>query len=320
MTPPTPRQYEIYHGSTFRYQKPARGSVMLLHFCPRSSLHQRTLSFHLAIDPVAVPVALSDPFGNACHLFNIHREHLHTKVESRLRVEIENLPPLPDRLPTGAWDKITEMARAPYNWGYLRPTPLTRDSDALSAFIKEIGIGRGDDPLVTLRETSEALYQAFTYLPGSTEVDSPSEQILKTREGVCQDYTHVLLAILRRWGIPGRYVSGYLYLENVAREQSSPYASHAWAEFLFPELGWVGIDPTNDSLADIRHIQIAIGRDYTDVAPTRGAVHGGGEIDLEVEVSTSLAHEPLPVAIARQEHANIRNLETAIQIQTHSDQ
>ena len=167
---------------------------------------------------------------------------------------------------------------------------------------------RGNGPLSSLLETASRLHSTFRYEPGSTEVDSPIERILETGSGVCQDYTHVMLAIARSWGIPSRYVSGYLHLEGAAGEQTPVGASHAWAEFLLPELGWVGIDPTNDTLADHRHVRVAVGRDYADAAPTRGVVFGGGESSLKVRVSVGEGEEPAPPAAPRAERPNLRNL------------
>ena len=111
----------------------------------------------------------------------------------------------------------------------------------------------------------------------------------------------MMLTIARWWGIPSRYVSGYLHREGAPGEQAPDGASHAWAEFLLPDLGWIGIDPTNDTLADHRHVRIAVGRDYADAAPTRGAVFGGGGSRLEVRVTVTEAGEPEPAVAPRAE-------------------
>ena len=120
---------------------------------------------------------------------------------------------------------------------------------------------------------------------------SPVDRILETGEGVCQDYTHVMIALGRRWGIPSRYVSGYLHLEGTAHDVAREGASHAWAEFWLPGIGWTGFDPTHNRTANRRHIRLAQGRDYADAAPTRGAVYGGGTERLEVAVSIMDTHD-----------------------------
>ena len=108
---------------------------------------------------------------------------------------------------------------------------------------------------------------------------------------MCQDYTHVLVSVARSWGIPTRYVSGYLYVaENRVGEagSASGAATHAWAETRLPGAGWIGIDPTNRTLADQRYVRIAVGRDYGDVPPTKGVIEGGGDSRLEVDVRMTL--------------------------------
>ncbi len=147
------------------------------------------------------------------------------------------------------------------------------------------------DPLVEVLALSAALNDAFSYTPGATSVDSPIDDILVSRKGVCQDYTHVWVAVARSWGIPTRYVSGYLYVTagDAGDTGSIPgSASHAWGECRLPDLGWVGIDPTNRALADQRYVRIAVGRDYRDVPPTRGVIEGGGDSRLEVDVRMTL--------------------------------
>ena len=210
-----------------------------------------------------------------------------------------------------AWDELSRLADPVRYWEYLNPSRFSRPGPLLDAFVAACGIRRIPDPLVTLLETGRALRAAFTYMPGSTAVDSPMERILETRRGVCQDYTHVMIALGRSWGIPSRYVSGYLHLEGAAGEQTPEGASHSWAEFLLPEIGWFGIDPTNDCVADHRHIRIAVGRDYADAAPTRGTLFGGGVAELQVRVKVVGAGEQVTDAVALAEQTHIRSIAPA---------
>ena len=144
-----------------------------------------------------------------------------------------------------------------------------------------------------LYEITDQVYRAFDYTPDSTDVDSPMDVVLETRRGVCQDYAHVMIALVRGLGIPCRYVSGYLYYHKEFR--STPDATHAWVEAYLPPFGWVGFDPTNDILAGERHIRAAVGRDYDDVPPTRGIFKGQAETELDVEVHVSAAEMPFAV-------------------------
>ncbi len=123
-------------------------------------------------------------------------------------------------------------------------------------------------------------------MPGATDVGTIASDALAARRGVCQDYTHVMLAALRILGIPARYTSGYFHLRSDGGEVGGQ-ASHAWVEAWFPERGWVGVDPTNDRVVDERYIRVAYGRDYADVAPIKGSYRGAETSVLTVNVSVS---------------------------------
>ena len=152
-------------------------------------------------------------------------------------------------------------------------------------------LGYVDDDLKTARRGGAFL---FAYTPDSTAVDSTIDEAIAARKGVCQDFSHIMLALTRRLGIPCRYVSGYLYHLKEAEDRSATDASHAWVEAYLPELGWVGFDPTNNLIAAERHIRVAVGRDYADVPPTRGIFKGEAETDLTVAVRVNLADAPPP--------------------------
>jgi transglutaminase-like putative cysteine protease len=171
------------------------------------------------------------------------------------------------------------------------PTPL------LDAFIAEQGLGLETirsvaDPMTALRHLAKVLYTAFDYDQDETDVDSPIDHVLTTRRGVCQDFAHVMLSIVRSWGIPCRYVSGYLFHEKGSQERSVADASHAWVEAYLPSLGWIGFDPTNNVLASERHIRVAIGCDYSDVPPTKGIYKGAAEGELAVAVKVTPRQAP----------------------------
>ena len=163
----------------------------------------------------------------------------------------------------------------------LHASRFVHSSPALKRFAAAHGLEPGDDPLADAHRLCTELYRTFEYVPGTTTVESPIDSILETGRGVCQDYAHVMASILRTWGIPCRYVSGYLAPPS---EDVTIGESHAWVEGWFPGLGWIGFDPTNDTEGDERHVRVAIGRDYTDVPPTRGVFLGGAGSTLKTEV------------------------------------
>jgi transglutaminase-like putative cysteine protease len=130
----------------------------------------------------------------------------------------------------------------------------------------------------------------FAYVPQSTKVDSPIDEALNTRQGVCQDFAHIMIALVRRLNVPCRYVSGYMFhRDEKEKDRSLEGASHAWVEALMPRLGWVAFDPTNNLVGADRHIRVAIGRDYADVPPTRGVYKGDAHSELSVAVTVSPA-------------------------------
>ena len=312
MTDPVVRRLLIEHVSSFNFREAARDSVMLLRLKPREDAGQHVLRYALSIEPDAVTIPFTDHFGNTCHLFNIHRSHRHTVVHSHVEIETVDPRPLPESLGAHAWKPLNKEAASPRNWEFLAPSQFARSNTLLAAFCEAKGIRRGRDPLKTLLKLSKTLHAEFSYEPGRTAVDSPIDHILKTGMGVCQDYTHVMIAIARSWGVPSRYVSGYLHRDDLPGEQASAGATHAWAEFLLPELGWTGIDPTNDTLADHRHIGVAVGRDYADAAPTRGVVVGGGTSRLDVSVTVWDVAEGVPTPALHEERSSFFEFGTTV--------
>ena len=281
-----PASYDIEHVTRYRYSLPVSGCVMSLCLQPRQDPSQRLLRFEIETDPPAPVNAEADSFGNTKHVLNIHREHRALEIAARSTVERTPAAPIPDSLSPGAWEEIRPRRDSFTHWDFTHPSPLTRPSPALAAFVDRQGIEPEGDPLHALQRLSSTLYQSFDYVPGSTSAVSPVDHILETGRGVCQDSAHAMIAIARSWGVPARYVSGYLSVTDLAQAHApAPQsATHAWVECHLPELGWVGFDATNDSLAGQGHVPLAVGRDYRDVAPTSGVFRGGGESRIEVEV------------------------------------
>lgn len=143
-----------------------------------------------------------------------------------------------------------------------------------------------------LREINGSLFRWFEYAPKTTAADSPIDVSLASRKGVCQDYSHVMIALVRSLNIPCRYVSGYLFPRTKLEERSALGATHAWLEAWLPDLGWVGFDPTNNELCNSRHIRTAAGRDYADVPPTKGVFKGRASSGLSVAVRVSPTDAP----------------------------
>ena len=169
-----------------------------------------------------------------------------------------------------------------------------RELGVLAALAAELKVERRADPLSLLREINAAIYETFDYAPQSTSVDSPIDDALEARKGVCQDFAHIMIALVRELKIPCRYVSGYLFHGREDHDRSAADATHAWVEAFLPELGWIGFDPTNNLLTGERHIRTAVGKDYADVPPTRGVFKGLAQSELSVGVQVSPTEAPPP--------------------------
>jgi transglutaminase-like putative cysteine protease len=288
-------QLSVRHITRFAYEAPIRDSIMEVRLCPRTDARQQCYSFELDVKPHAQLFSYQDFLGNTIHHFDIPGLHDELVLESRALVEVRPAPELPDALPPSAWDADPALVDAD-RLEMSMPSAFARPTDALLALRDELDMVRRDDPLSLLRELNGRLYEAFDYSPRSTHAQSPIDDALRTRAGVCQDLAHIFIILTRLLGIPCRYVSGYLFHRSDGEnghDRSAEDGSHAWAEAYLPQLGWVGFDPTNDILAGERHIRVALGRDYADVSPTRGVYKGDARSALHVGVSVERARFPV---------------------------
>lgn len=274
--------FRVEHVTRFRYSEPVREAVVTLYLQPRNDASQHLESFQILTDPGAELGTYEDCFGNAVHFFDVPTEHERLTVTSRSLVALHASDP--DETPEAGWEDLKEL-QTPLTWHLLHPTPLTRPTPALDAFAARHGIERGETPMASVRDLTSRIHEALAFERGRTRVDSPIDDALAAGSGVCQDFSHIMLAIVRGWGIPAQYVSGYLFPARQGREEAMAQASHAWIECLLPGLGWVGVDPTNNTISPGNHVRVAAGRDYRDVPPTRGTFRGAAEQQLEVSVT-----------------------------------
>ena len=281
----------VRHSTRYLYDQPVRESVMELWMQPQKRSHQRLISFELEIEPAAQLFSYADTFGNAVYHFDIPQPHGRLTITARSAVETEPPPALPDGLDRGEWDRLKSDFVRGEHFDFLHPHGFAGPTAALAAFVAEKNLDelRVRDPFRALLDLNRAIYDAFAYEAGVTRADSPIDDVLKARGGVCQDFAHVMIAICRGWGIPARYVSGYLFTDRKAGDRSDPDATHAWVEVFLPSLRWVGFDPTNNIIAAERHIACAVGRDYSDVPPSRGVYKGEAESELAVGVTVRKA-------------------------------
>jgi transglutaminase-like putative cysteine protease len=285
--------YSIRHITRFRYSTPVHESVMELRMQPRSEAGQLLRNFQIATNPRAQLYAYTDHFGNAAYHFNVLRKHAELRLEAVSVIEVKEKEPLPPAVDSLEWQRYNSFNLTDMHYDLLEPSQFAKGSIELKRFMSTHGVeAPHGDPLSALKHLNRVIFESFQYESGVTQVHSPITHALDEGRGVCQDFAHVMIAVARHWGVPARYVSGYLYHRRQDKDRSAPDATHAWMEAYLPSLGWVGFDPTNDLVVGDRHIRVAIGRDYADVPPTRGTFKGGAETELGVAVRVEPTSAP----------------------------
>lgn len=295
-----PMLYTIHHVTRFRYSAPVAESITEVRMQPRATETQHCTYFKLTTRPASHALAFEDYLGNMIHQFNIPGVHSELTIVAESEVQMLPALVLPPALTIADWERIDEFASQIDYWEMLTPSETTQWTLLLDQLATEIDLRRREDPLTVLRQLTNIMYSTFAYNAQSTSVDSPIDHALTTRSGVCQDYTHIMLALVRNYlRIPCRYVSGYLY--HRLADRSAAGATHAWLEVMLPDLGWVGFDPTNNVLAGDRHIVIGYGRDYFDVPPTRGTFRGNASSELTVTVRVRQSEETISDDVSAEE-------------------
>ena len=288
--------YHVSHTTTYLYGESVALSHHETRLCPRETASQKLLRHHFAIEPGAPPTTRhNDYFGNDVMYFSLQDSHSRFVIQAESWVDVGAMA-VPAASDSPCWEAIRDAARACEAIEFVLPSPLVRPSAEFRAFA-EACFTPERPVLEAAFALSSRIFKEFQYLPKSTKVDTPPETALRERKGVCQDFAHVFLATARSVGVPARYVSGYIPSRVPGTAPAAPgsvgaEASHAWVEiYAGSELGWVGLDPTNDRWALDQHIVLALGRDYSDVPPVKGVVLGGGDhlIQVAVHVSKALA-------------------------------
>ena len=256
---------------------------------PRSDANQRCLTFHLSVSPRCRVFSYRDHLLNHVHHFDIPGAHPQLVIVAESLVEVQPAVEIPSFLAPDAWTDLDQIVSEGDYWEFLFPSEFAHTTAPLEALARTLDVRRRDDPLMVLHHLNRQLFEYFGYKPKSTKVDSPIDVALESRQGVCQDFAHIMIALIRtELKMPCRYVSGYLAHRSTNsdtdRSAQSASATHAWVEVLIPHFGWVGFDPTNSLVAGDRHIRTAIGRDYADVPPTHGMFRGRAKSELTVAV------------------------------------
>jgi transglutaminase-like putative cysteine protease len=288
---------EVWHRTSTRYSARVEVAYHCAHLTPRSDQRQQVDAFRLTIDPPPSQCTASrDAFGNVRTEFALFVPHEALEVSVRSRVVVTPRPALAESA-SAPWEDVAAamrygaMATFQPATQFVYASPHVPLLPALTAYARA-SFQPGRRYLDGAIELMQRIHRDFAYEAGVTEVDTPLETVFHERRGVCQDFAHLMLAMLRGLGLPARYVSGYLLTRQPPGEPRlvGADASHAWIAVACPALGWVDLDPTNAVLPDTGHVTLAIGRDYGDVVPLRGVIQGGARHTLDVAVDV------LPIA------------------------
>jgi len=284
----------ICHTTRFEYQMPAYQSHNEVRMRPLEGAGQRCLKFELEITPYASVFEYDDYYGNRVHAFSIHSPHSTLTVAARSVVERLPIPQLA-AVPMSFGDFLLEdHARYQAEYDFLSASRHVPFSEPMRKFFWLSKPDPSEDVAAYANRIVVFVRDQFVYEPGMTKVQSTADEILTVGSGVCQDFAHLTIGVLRLAGIPARYVSGYLAPDSKGTTETlGSQASHAWLEAQLPGLGWTGFDPTNGCVVDERHIRVAIGRDYSDVSPLRGVYRSnGGTQVMTVELHIEPQSEP----------------------------
>jgi transglutaminase-like putative cysteine protease len=281
--------FNVVHTTAYEYSAPAVESFTELRVRPRQSNLQNVLQHVTEVTPRVPLEEFTDYYGNTVECLSVPFRHKILSVTSRSTVETF---PHKDAL-SGLDLSVSEAVRL--NWSmrrqlfdYLMPSlhaPITPELEKLS---REL-LPSNASFAASILGLNSHIHAEYTYMPGVTEIRTPISEVLRKRQGVCQDFAHLMIALIRCAGLPARYVSGYIesYAPGDARILTGAAASHAWVEVYLPSGLWIGLDPTNEILEGERHVQIGVGRDYHDVSPLRGVFKGSERQQLSVAVTVS---------------------------------
>lgn len=269
---------EIHHETRLEYSSPVIESLTEVRMEPASDEDQSVRSFYLSISPLAETYRFYDGFGNRVHHFNVLPSCDEIRIVGASVVE------------THPQARALQASQSVYP---IEEQDLSLTARAFTAFRGPVKRSELLEPLVAKLRPTEGMPLAelvmkiggficsnFEYAKHVTLASSPIDDLLTHRKGVCQDFTHLMIALCREFSIPARYVSGYVHRPNKESQ------SHAWCEVWLPDLGWCGLDPTNDRAVDDHFVKVATGRDFTDVPPNKGVYRGKSDEQIFVRVET----------------------------------
>lgn len=273
--------YKIQHRTRYAYAAPVIDCANQLMIYPLPDARLTVKSHAVTISQHPDVALFTDYFGNQVGVFTLIQPHSELVIDSLAEVETHAILFPMDEAPAAAqWENLAGLRTDVAFMDFLKLPPTEVEAEIRAALGGIIAFG--DKPLKQALQLSEYVYEHFQYQQGVTSIETPLAEIWRGRAGVCQDFTHLLIYLLRLIGLPARYVSGYV----CPREEGvrGAGATHAWVEAYVPFYGWLGLDPTNNCIVNDGHVRMAIGRNFADCTPVKGTYKGTGAHTLEVSV------------------------------------
>ncbi|MFY8215252.1 MAG: transglutaminase family protein [Chthoniobacterales bacterium] len=284
--------FDILHTTDYRYSVPAIEAYLETRLTPPNSHAQVVRDHKIVIHPELPTSEYVDSFGNETNFFSHTLRHDRLLIEHRATVETFAIALPTDALevPVAEVRQVVASGTIDY-FAYLQPSGSVPLGGEASKWVRNY-FAPGAPIGEALGTLNTAVYENFAYRPGTTTNTTPLLEIWRHRRGVCQDFAHIMLSVLRTAGIPARYVCGYIETDppkprpgqKRASRLVGSVATHAWVEVLVPGMVWVALDPTNKQWCGQRHVAVSFGRESADAAPVRGTFKGSGTQEMRVRV------------------------------------
>jgi transglutaminase-like putative cysteine protease len=277
-------QFKIHHVTRYSYEVPVRDSANKIILFPIKDEFQTVLKQNLLITGEPPVDIYKDYYGNEVGSFMFAAPHTELVIDSKIEVVTKSRSLPDDAAPKEAqWSNLQAIRHQVPFIDFLKQ----ESCEAVHEIKRDTQVGQHLQytPLVAAQKLNEYVYREFQYIQGVTSVETTPDEIWKLKAGVCQDFAHILLIMLRMTGIPARYVSGYICPNHNGMRGEG--ATHAWVEAYIPAYGWLGLDPTNNCFVNDLHVRLAVGRNFSDCSPVKGTYKGTSKHSLEVGVSVS---------------------------------
>jgi len=284
-------EFKIQHITKYSYDNSVRDSANKIILFPIVDIYQDVLKHDLSITGHPQVDTYVDYYGNEVGSFTYTEPHNMLVINSQLSVVTHPRPlPVDNMFATEQWNELFNLRHVVPYIDFLKQEYF----EGLSELQPVVNTERltDDTPYHTTLKFCQYVYKNFEYIKGVTTVETTLDEIWKIKAGVCQDFAHLLMVMLRLVGIPARYVSGYICPNKDGLRGIG--ATHAWAEAYLPGYGWLGIDPTNNCIANENHVRLAVGRNFSDCSPVKGVYKGSAHHKLEVSVSVGHEDSHLP--------------------------